>query len=158
MVLEKISSTGSLKIATPDNVPKLFDLIKPEEPRFAPGFFKSIGNTLVAKDLAWENRMAGVTLTGQLIDSSSTMSGGGNHVAKGGMSSKLASKAVSPQTLKVYEEESEEAAKRHSIICTESKRRLRYLVSRLISQWRRSISTFRGVQGGSWRLRSVCAS
>ena len=37
------------------------------------------------------------------------MSGGGNHVAKGGMSSKLASEAVSPQTLKAYEKESEEA-------------------------------------------------
>ena len=54
--------------------------------------------------------MASVTLTSQLIDSSGTMSGGGNHVAKGGMSSKLASEAVSPQTLQVYEEESEKAA------------------------------------------------
>jgi structural maintenance of chromosome 4 len=120
MVLEKLSSTGSLeKIATPENVPRLFDLIKPKEPRFAPAFFKGVGNTLVAEDLDQANRIAFggqrrwrvVTLSGQLIDSSGTMSGGGNHVAKGGMSSKLASEAVSPQTLKVYEKDSEEAAR-----------------------------------------------
>jgi structural maintenance of chromosome 4 len=39
------------------------------------------------------------------------MSGGRNHVAKGGMSSKLASDADSSQTLKAYEKESEEATK-----------------------------------------------
>ncbi|KIM73223.1 hypothetical protein PILCRDRAFT_15413 [Piloderma croceum F 1598] len=143
MVLEKLSSTGSLKkIATPDNVRRLFDFIKRKEPRFAPAFFKGVSNTLVAEDLDWANCIA---------------FGSGNHVAKGGMSSKPASEAISPQTLKVYEEESEEAAKRHSIICSESKRRLRIWgdpVPRLISQWRRSISTFRGVQGGSQRPRS----
>jgi structural maintenance of chromosome 4 len=51
MVLEKLSSTGTLeKIATPENVPMLFDLIK-LKPRFAPVFFKSVGNTLIAEDL-----------------------------------------------------------------------------------------------------------
>jgi structural maintenance of chromosome 4 len=51
MVLEKLSSTGTLeKIATPENVPMLFDLIK-LKPRFAPAFFKGVGNTLVAEDL-----------------------------------------------------------------------------------------------------------
>lgn len=119
MVLEKLSSTnGQEKMDTPENVPRLFDLIKPKEPKFAPAFFKGVGNTLVADDLDQANRIAFggqrrwrvVTLSGQLIDSSGTMSGGGNHVAKGGMSSKLASEAVSPQTLKVYENESQEAA------------------------------------------------
>lgn len=118
MVLEKLSKTNGLdKIATPENVPRLFDLIKPKEPRFAPAFFKGVGNTLVVDDLEQANRIAFggqrrwrvVTLAGQLIDSSGTMSGGGNHVAKGGMSSKLAAEAVRPETLKVYEKESEEA-------------------------------------------------
>ena len=49
MVLEKLSSANGLeKIATPENVPRLFDLIKPKEPKFAPAFFKGVGNTLVA--------------------------------------------------------------------------------------------------------------
>jgi structural maintenance of chromosome 4 len=115
MVLEELSSANGLeKIATPENMPRPFDLIKPKEPKFAPAFFKG---THVADDLDQANRIAFggrrrwwvVTLSGQLIDSSGTMSGGGNHVAKGGMSSKLASEAVSPQTLKAYEKESEEA-------------------------------------------------
>ena len=39
------------------------------------------------------------------------MSGGGNHVSKGGMSSKIGrAEAVRPETLKIYEKESEEAA------------------------------------------------
>ncbi|KAG2749143.1 hypothetical protein P692DRAFT_20498593 [Suillus brevipes Sb2] len=42
------------------------------------------------------------------------MSGGGNHVSRGGMSSKLQAEAVSPQVLKTYEQESE--SKRHAVL------------------------------------------
>lgn len=120
MVLDKLSKANGLdKIATPENVPRLFDLIKPKEPRFAPAFFKGVGNTLVADDLEQANRIAFggqrrwrvVTLAGQLIDSSGTMSGGGSHVAKGGMSSKLAAEAVRPETIKAYEKESEDVTR-----------------------------------------------
>ncbi|KZT08792.1 RecF/RecN/SMC protein [Laetiporus sulphureus 93-53] len=119
MVLEKLSNRGMEKIPTPENVPRLFDLIKPKEARFAPAFFKGLGNTLVANDLEQANRIAFggqrrwrvVTLAGQLIDSSGTMSGGGNHVSRGGMSSKLQADAVSPDVLRRYEQESEEAAR-----------------------------------------------
>ena len=120
MVLEKLNQSNGLdKIATPESVPRLFDLIKPKEPRFAPAFYKGVGNTLVANDLDQANRIAFggqkrwrvVTLSGQLIDASGTMSGGGNHVSRGGMSSKLAAEAVRPETLRIYEKESEEASK-----------------------------------------------
>ena len=120
MVLEKLNQSNGLdKIATPENVPRLFDLIKPKEPRFAPAFYKGVGNTLVANDLDQANRIAFggqkrwrvVTLSGQLIDASGTMSGGGNHVSRGGMSSKLAAEAVRPETLRIYEKESEETSK-----------------------------------------------
>ncbi|KAI6017482.1 hypothetical protein EDC04DRAFT_2902566 [Pisolithus marmoratus] len=68
-----------------------------EEPKFTPAFYKAVGTTLVANDLDQANRIAFggakrwrvVTLAGQLINASGTMSGGGNHVACGGMSSKL---------------------------------------------------------------------
>ena len=118
MVLEKLSRNGLDKIDTPENVPRLFDLIKPKEPCFAPAFFKGVGNTLVAEDLEQANRIAFggqrrwrvVTLAGQLIDSSGTMSGGGHQVARGGMSSKLAAESVSPDVLKKYERDSEQAA------------------------------------------------
>lgn len=115
-VLEKLPADGRLdKIATPEDVPRLFDLIKPKDPKFAPAFYKGLGNTLVANDLEQAKRVAYgqskrwrvVTLEGALIDTSGTMSGGGNKVARGGMSSKLASDVVEPAVLKRYEADSE---------------------------------------------------
>jgi len=83
-------------IETPEEVPRLFDLVKTKNDIFRPAFFSVLQNTLVAKDLEQANRIAYgarrwrvVTLDGQLIDVSGTMSGGGTRVAKGGMSSKL---------------------------------------------------------------------
>lgn len=120
MVLEKLSKEHiNERIQTPENVPRLYDLIKPKDPKFLPAFYKAVGNTLVADDLEQANRIAFgsskrwrvVTLAGQLIDSSGTMSGGGNHVARGGMSSKLAADAVRPEVLREYEQESERAAR-----------------------------------------------
>ncbi|KAI0082329.1 hypothetical protein K474DRAFT_1655715 [Panus rudis PR-1116 ss-1] len=119
MVLEKLNSNGIQPIQTPEGVPRLFDLIKPKESRFAPAFYKALGNTLVAADLDQANRIAFggqrrwrvVTLAGQLIDASGTMSGGGNHVARGGMSSKLAAETVSPDVLRQYERDSEQASR-----------------------------------------------
>lgn len=120
MILEKLSHDRiNERIQTPENVPRLYDLIKPKDLKFSPAFHKAVGNTLVADDLEQANRIAFgsskrwrvVTLAGQLIDSSGTMSGGGNHVARGGMSSKLAADAVRPEVLRQYEQESEGAAK-----------------------------------------------
>ncbi|KAI0673837.1 RecF/RecN/SMC protein [Trametes maxima] len=116
MVLEKISDRGMGRIQTPDNVPRLFDLIKPKEPRFAPAFYKALKDTLVADNLEQANRIAFggnrrwrvVTLQGQLIDASGTMSGGGTSVQRGGMSSKLAADAVPPEVIRKYQQDSEE--------------------------------------------------
>ncbi|KAN0100061.1 RecF/RecN/SMC [Tylopilus felleus] len=120
MVLEKLPTDRiNERIQTPENVPRLYDLIKPKDPKFLPAFCKAVGNTLVADDLEQANRIAFgtskrwrvVTLAGQLIDSSGTMSGGGNHVARGSMSSKLAADAVRPEVLRQYEQDSEQAAR-----------------------------------------------
>ncbi|KAK5455556.1 Structural maintenance of chromosomes protein 4, partial [Exophiala xenobiotica] len=61
-------------------------------------------NTLVAKDLDQSNRIAYgarrwrvVTLDGQLIDVSGTISGGDTCVARGAMSSKLVSEMTRDQ-------------------------------------------------------------
>ncbi|KZT43906.1 RecF/RecN/SMC protein, partial [Sistotremastrum suecicum HHB10207 ss-3] len=110
MILEKLSQQGMDKIQTPENAPRLFDLITPKDPKFAPAFYKALHNTLVADNLDQANRLAFgqrrwrvVTLAGQLIDASGTMSGGGNRVSRGGMSSKLAPDAVSPDQLRQYQ-------------------------------------------------------
>ncbi|KAH9953375.1 hypothetical protein BC827DRAFT_1248888 [Russula dissimulans] len=118
LVLEKIDeSNGMRPIQTPENVPRLFDLVKPKEPRFAHAFYKALRDTLVAQDLAQANRIAFgarrwrvVTLAGELIDSSGTMSGGGAKPRGGGMSSKLAADAVQPEVLRRYEQDCESAA------------------------------------------------
>lgn len=98
MCLEKLGRRDLSPIQTPENVPRLFDLIKPKDPIYLPAFYHSLQDTLVAKDLQQANRIAYgarrwrvVTLDGQLIDKSGTMSGGGNTVKKGLMSSKLVS-------------------------------------------------------------------
>lgn len=98
MCLEKLGRRDLSPIQTPENVPRLFDLIKPKDPMYLPAFYHSLQDTLVAKDLQQANRIAYgarrwrvVTLDGQLIDKSGTMSGGGNTVKKGLMSSKLVS-------------------------------------------------------------------
>ena len=93
---------------TPENVPRLFDLVKAKHDRFRPAFYSVLQDTLVAKDLEQADRIAYgakrwrvVTLDGQLIDKSGTMSGGGTKVAKGGMSSKLASDVTKEQVAKM---------------------------------------------------------
>ena len=118
MVLKKLKSYGMDKIATPENVPRLFDLVAPNHESYAPAFFKAIGNTLVANDMDQANRIAFgrqrwrvVTLAGGVIETSGAMSGGGSQVSRGGMSSKKAA-TISPQQLRTYEKDSEDAANR----------------------------------------------
>ncbi|KAF7928845.1 uncharacterized protein EAE97_009687 [Botrytis byssoidea] len=108
MCLDKLGNRDLSPIQTPENVPRLFDLIKPKDDKFRPAFFHSLQNTLVAKDLAQANRIAYgakrwrvVTLDGQLIDKSGTMSGGGNTVKKGLMSSKLVAEVSKEQVSKL---------------------------------------------------------
>jgi structural maintenance of chromosome 4 len=108
MCLDKLGNRDLSPIDTPENVPRLFDLIKAKDDKFKPAFFHSLQNTLVAKDLAQANRIAYgakrwrvVTLDGQLIDKSGTMSGGGNTVKKGLMSSKLVADVSKEQVAKL---------------------------------------------------------
>lgn len=117
MVLEKLGKHVGDNTQTPEGVPRLFDLVKPKDPVYAPAFFKAIGNTLVANDLDQANRIAFagkrwrvVTLDGALIETSGAMSGGGGQPSRGAMSSKLAAASVTPQVLQGYERDGEQAA------------------------------------------------
>jgi len=94
--LDKLPKKDLSRINTPENAPRLFDLIKPKSPEFAPAFHSVLQNTLVANNLQQANRIAYgaqrwrvVTLEGQLIDKSGAMTGGGTVASKGRMSSKL---------------------------------------------------------------------
>ncbi|KAI9199233.1 RecF/RecN/SMC [Polychytrium aggregatum] len=102
MCLDKLAVRDMSSKPTPENAPRLFDLIKPREDRFKVAFYYAVQNTLVAKDMdqamriAFPNNVARaqhrvVTLDGNLIETSGTLSGGGRTVRRGGMSSKFVS-------------------------------------------------------------------
>ncbi|KAJ5885233.1 Structural maintenance of chromosomes protein [Penicillium taxi] len=108
ILLDRLARRDMSTIYTPESVPRLFDLIKPKDPKFAPAFYNVLQNTLVAKDLDQANRIAYgarrwrvVTLDGQLIDVSGTMSGGGTRVARGGMSSKQVAETSKEQVARL---------------------------------------------------------
>ncbi|KAK5133033.1 hypothetical protein LTR08_008238 [Meristemomyces frigidus] len=108
ILLDRLPQRDLSSINTPENVPRLFDLVKSKHDRFLPAFYSVLQNTLVASDLEQANRIAYgakrwrvVTLDGQLIDKSGTMSGGGTKVAKGGMSSKLAAEVSKDQVARM---------------------------------------------------------
>ncbi|KAL2023752.1 hypothetical protein VTK56DRAFT_1466 [Thermocarpiscus australiensis] len=106
--LDKLRVRDLSPIQTPENAPRLFDLVKAKEEKFRPAFYHALQDTLVAKDLAQANRIAYgakrwrvVTLAGELIDKSGTMSGGGTTVKKGLMSSKLVADTTKEQVTKL---------------------------------------------------------
>ena len=106
--LDKLRVRDISPINTPENAPRLFDLVQPKEDKFRPAFYHALQDTLVAKDLAQANRIAYgakrwrvVTLDGALIDKSGTMSGGGSTVKKGLMSSKLVAGTTKEQVVKL---------------------------------------------------------
>ena len=108
ILLDRLARKDLLPVDTPEGVPRLFDLVKPKDEIFRPAFFSVLQNTLVAKDLEQANRIAYgakrwrvVTLDGQLIDVSGTMSGGGTRVARGGMSAKLVAESSKEQVAKL---------------------------------------------------------
>lgn len=78
------------KIQTPEGVPRLFDLIRVEDEKVLPAFYYGLQDTLVADNLDQATRIAYghkrfrvVTLKGELIELSGTMSGGGRTVLRG---------------------------------------------------------------------------
>ncbi|KAK6537942.1 hypothetical protein TWF694_010838 [Orbilia ellipsospora] len=111
ILLDRLPKRNLEPIQTPENVPRLFDLVKPKLEIYKPAFYSVLQDTLVAADLTQANRIAYgakrwrvVTLDGQLIDKSGTMSGGGNRVSKGGMSSKLVSSTTREAVAKLEAE------------------------------------------------------
>lgn len=108
ILLDRLPQRDLSPIDTPEGVPRLYDLVRSKHERFLPAFYSVLQNTLVATDLEQANRIAYgakrwrvVTLDGQLIDKSGTMSGGGTRVAKSGMSSKLAASTSKEQVAKL---------------------------------------------------------
>ncbi|RHZ78261.1 hypothetical protein Glove_166g207 [Diversispora epigaea] len=111
ILLDQLSSTDMRRIAAPEGIPRLFDLVRPKNNKFAPAFYKVLQNTLVANNLKQATRIAYgkprwrvVTLEGQLFEKAGTMSGGGNRIIRGGMSSKFVPE-VTPEAMSTLERE-----------------------------------------------------
>lgn len=119
ILLTKLRKFNLGKIQTPNNVPRLFDLVTPQDPKFAPAFYSVLQDTLVASNLQEANKVAYgakrfrvVTLDGKLIDKSGTLSGGGNIVNRGGMKSTSQAGSVSEsEVLKMEKQLSEKEQK-----------------------------------------------
>ncbi|KAF9348868.1 hypothetical protein BGX26_012756 [Mortierella sp. AD094] len=116
ILLSQLPKRNLDRIQTPENVPRLFDLVRPADPKFAPAFYSVMQDTLVAEDLRQANRIAYgkqrwrvVTLDGQLIDKSGTMTGGGTRVMRGAMSSTLSTGEYTAEAIAQLEHERDQA-------------------------------------------------
>ncbi|CAG9568632.1 unnamed protein product [Danaus chrysippus] len=84
------------KTTYPENVPRLFDLVRVKDSRVLPAFYYALRDTLVASNLEQATKIAYgrtryrvVTLQGDVIEIAGTMSGGGRTTMRGRMSSSV---------------------------------------------------------------------
>uniref|UniRef100_A0A1B0CS89 Structural maintenance of chromosomes protein n=1 Tax=Lutzomyia longipalpis TaxID=7200 RepID=A0A1B0CS89_LUTLO len=99
--MEHLRQNCEQRRSYPEGVPRLFDLIKVEDPRVSVAFYFALRETLVAADLEQASRIAygatryrTVSLKGDVIETSGTMSGGGRSVVRGRMGQHVATKQV----------------------------------------------------------------
>lgn len=123
IILEKIqhlSKNIKSSFTAPQNSQRLFDLVRPKDDIYLPAFYYALNDTLVTKNLDLATKIAFgekdrrfrvVTLEGQLIDISGTMSGGGNKPVSGGMKASFSSE-ISPEQLASLEKECDEKSER----------------------------------------------
>ncbi|XP_058815599.1 structural maintenance of chromosomes protein 4 [Topomyia yanbarensis] len=114
IALEKIQQYEQYchsRIQTPENVPRLFDLVRVEDERVLPAFYFALRDTLVGDNLDQGQRIAYgakryrvVTLNGDVIETSGTMSGGGRSMQRGRMGTKVQTKTSASDTPKSNKE------------------------------------------------------
>ncbi|XP_050164447.1 structural maintenance of chromosomes protein 4 isoform X1 [Myiozetetes cayanensis] len=134
------------KIPTPENTPRLFDLVKVEDRKVRLAFYFALRDTLVAKNLDEATRVAFqrdkrwrvVTLQGQIIEMSGTMSGGGK-VLKGRMGSSVVMD-VSEEEVNQMEAQLQKDCKR-AAQCEEEKSQLEEAVRKLQQEIREMRNT-----------------
>lgn len=107
---EHLRKQATTKINTPENVPRVFDLIRVEDARVALAFYYGLRNTLVADNLEQATRIAYgnqrfrvVTLDGALIETTGTMTGGGRTVLRGRMGQQVRAPDVDPREIQQLE-------------------------------------------------------
>ena len=87
------------KFKAPENAPRLIDLISVDQPHLKTAFYQYLRDTLVAENLEQAKRIAFgaqrfrvVTLSGEVIETSGAMAGGGSQKMSGKMGQQIATK------------------------------------------------------------------
>ncbi|KAJ1525072.1 hypothetical protein ONE63_009916 [Megalurothrips usitatus] len=104
IILEKqehFTQKANTPMETPENVPRLFDLVRIRNDRYKVAFYFALRDTLVAENLEQATRIGYgrvrhrvVTLNGEVIETSGTMSGGGRSQIRGKMGKDSKSEVV----------------------------------------------------------------
>ncbi|NWT85951.1 SMC4 protein, partial [Lanius ludovicianus] len=126
------------KIPTPENALRLFDLVKVEDAKVRLAFYFALRDTLVAKNLEEATRIAFqkekrwrvVTLQGQIIEVSGTMTGGGGKVIKGRMGSSVVIDISEEEVSTKMESQLQRDCKR-AVQCEEEKAQLEEAIRKL---------------------------
>uniref|UniRef100_A0A7N8XLR9 Structural maintenance of chromosomes protein n=1 Tax=Mastacembelus armatus TaxID=205130 RepID=A0A7N8XLR9_9TELE len=139
----KVWERNMAPIRTPEDSPRLFDMVRVKDESVRPAFYFALRDTLVAQDMEQATRLAFqkdkrwrvVTLKGQIIEMAGTMTGGGR-VLKGRMGSSIGTE-VSQEEVSLERMESklnEKVSKLQS--CQDRKLQLEEIVQGLRPQLR----------------------
>ncbi|NP_001027927.1 structural maintenance of chromosomes protein 4 [Takifugu rubripes] len=137
----KVWEKNTAPIHTPEESPRLFDMVRVKDESVRPAFYFALRDTLVAQDMEQariafqkDRRWRVVTLKGQIIEMAGTMTGGGR-VMKGRMGSSIAASQISQAELDSMEKRlNEKVSKLQG--CHEKKLQLEETVQRLQPQMR----------------------
>uniref|UniRef100_A0A8C8IG99 Structural maintenance of chromosomes protein n=1 Tax=Oncorhynchus tshawytscha TaxID=74940 RepID=A0A8C8IG99_ONCTS len=129
-------------ISTPENIPRLFDMVRVQDESMKPAFYFALRDTLVAKDLEQATRLAFqkdkrwrvVTMQGQIIEMAGTMTGGGGRVMRGRMGSSIGTEVTQQELDRMESKLNEKVVQLQG--CQERKLQLEEKVQRLRQQLR----------------------
>jgi len=120
LALDRFGEVDLSPIQTPGETRRLFDLVTPKDPIYAPVFLHTLRNTLVAK--TWDEahsvssgkidgrRWRVVTVDGNIAEASGAAQVGGSRPLRGKMSSKIAADDFSPEQVARFEQDEESAS------------------------------------------------
>nr|XP_020471286.1 structural maintenance of chromosomes protein 4 isoform X2 [Monopterus albus] len=137
----KVWEKNMAPIRTPEDSPRLFDMVRVNDESVRPAFYFALRDTLVAQDMEQATRIAFqkdkrwrvVTLKGQIIEMAGTMTGGGR-VLKGRMGSSIGTEMSQEELDRMESKLNEKVSKLQS--CQERKLQLEENVQRLRPQLR----------------------
>ncbi|XP_038548938.1 structural maintenance of chromosomes protein 4 isoform X1 [Micropterus salmoides] len=137
----KVWEKNMAPIRTPEDSPRLFDMVRVKDASVRPAFYFALRDTLVAQDMEQATRMAFqkdrrwrvVTLKGQIIEMAGTMTGGGR-VLKGRMGSSIGTEFTQEELDRMESKLNEKVLKLQG--CQERRLQLEENVQRLGPQLR----------------------